>query len=461
VATRKNTVQLWDLVALRAGLARLGLDWDSSGLASSPKDSTVRLVRVASDTTPTAAGRAEGRARRELGLALRRGGRRDEAIRAFRDAVRLDRDDALAALYLGQTLREQGKTDEAILALREAVRREGTRPGQSSLDLAQVLRDTRRYDDAVEPYRAFLRDNPNDARTQTDLGLTLRTQGKLDEAIESLGAAARIDGTTVGTALPHLGVTLLQAGRYNEAITALRDLVERKPNDQARYSLGEALLRAGRPEEASRAFRALAEEYQRIIEQKPDDANARQLHALAQLLAGDRDDYRRSCIEMRDRFAASNPVDRGRVVRCSAVIPDAVPDPGALVVIGRSAAEALGTDRNIRWVLYALGLAQIRAGQFEEALRSAQRSLQLSPDWEGGALNRLVLALGSAGLGRSAEARLWLQTTDVLAGLSRPEGPPAELPVAQWTYWENRADFLLLRREAEERIVAGPGLKRP
>jgi tetratricopeptide (TPR) repeat protein len=58
--------------------------------------------------------------------------------------------------------------------------------------------------------------------------------------------------------------------------------------------------------------------------------------------------------------------------------------------------------------LYALGIAQYRAGKFSDAIQSLNRSLDAHPAWLGRGQNYLTLAMANHQLGKFDEARDWL-----------------------------------------------------
>jgi hypothetical protein len=147
-------------------------------------------------------------------------------------------------------------------------------------------------------------------------------------------------------------------------------------------------------------------------------------------------------------------------VRACVLTSDALPDFGKAVAMAEGVAIAQAKTGSIRWILYVLALAQLRAGHPEEAIRRAQESLERSPDWQSADLNRLVLALAHARLGQSDEARRWLRTTDAALGLPPPEGQPRARLFVDWGFLEDEAEFLILRREAEDVILGQSGQER-
>jgi tetratricopeptide (TPR) repeat protein len=323
------------------------------------------------------------------------------------------------------------------------------------------VREPDRHDPAEAPYAEILRSNPNSAVAFHNLALRLRGERKYDEAIYGFRQAVRLDGDGVGAALPTLARTYRLAGRYDESVESYRELVRRKPDDWARFCLGEVLLRAGRRDEAAEAFRGRLAHWRQGVAEKPDDVMARLHLATSLVLAGEREEYRRSCVGLLKHFARSHGDDAAQLVRACVLTPDAVPNFAKAVGVAEGAAIAQAKTRGKRWALNVLALAQLRAGRPEEASRRAQESLERSPDWISADLNRLVIALAHARMGHRAEAQRWLKTTDAALGLPVPGGQPGARLFFDWGYLENEAQFLILRREAEDLIFKPPGQARP
>ena len=95
-----------------------------------------------------------------LGNALRRQGKLDEAIAEYREAIRLQPDDHIGHYNLGDILRSQGKLDEAIAEYREAIRLQPDYAyAHSNLGLALLAQG--KVDEAIAAHREALRLNPN------------------------------------------------------------------------------------------------------------------------------------------------------------------------------------------------------------------------------------------------------------------------------------------------------------
>jgi tetratricopeptide (TPR) repeat protein len=280
------------------------------------------------------------------------------------------------------------------------------------------------------------------------LGELLRRQGRLDEAIDAYRETIRRHGTTVGAASYRLGMVLREAGRFGEALTTFRTILDRQPGDaMARFQIGETLRRAGRLDEATATFRKMVADLRQNVEKTPDDPSARHQLAAALVLAGAKEDYRRASATVIARFGKSEPTD-SNVARACLLIPDAVADPRVPLEFAQSAAR----PPTFPWTYYVLALACLRAGQPEQAIQHAEESIKLDPTWHATVLNRVVLALAHAKLGHTQEARHWLESTDHPPGMPRRNGQKVEV-LGQNAPWWDRADFLILRREADALIL--------
>jgi tetratricopeptide (TPR) repeat protein len=196
------------------------------------------------------------KAHNNLGLALKAKGQLDEAIAAFRQAIRLQPDHHEAHYSLALALEAKGRVDEAIAAYRQAIRLKKDYP-QAHTNLGAALMDQGRLDDAIAEYREALRSKRNFPEAyvaHNNLGIALRGKGKLNEAIVAFRQAIRVKPDY---ALAHinLGVALKAKGQVDQAIVAYREAIRLKPDYAgAHYYLGLALLSQGRYAEAKAAF---------------------------------------------------------------------------------------------------------------------------------------------------------------------------------------------------------------
>jgi len=117
-------------------------------------------------------------------LALYREGLFDEAIEAYRDALRINPESAPAHYNLGLALYHKGLLDEAIEAYRDALRI-NPESVNTHTNLGIALYRKGLLDEAIEAYRDALRINPQDALAQLNLGIALKDKGLAAEAAKA------------------------------------------------------------------------------------------------------------------------------------------------------------------------------------------------------------------------------------------------------------------------------------
>jgi len=124
----------------------------------------------------------------------------------------------------------------ALTELERAVALNPALPTVNSL-YGRALMGMGRREDAADAFRKELTKNPNDFDANLYLGLLLKDDGKLDEALDRLKRADRLRPGDPRT-LYGLGALHLAAGRVPEAQTALEALVKAVPE----YTQGHVLL---------------------------------------------------------------------------------------------------------------------------------------------------------------------------------------------------------------------------
>jgi serine/threonine-protein kinase len=129
-----------------------------------------------------------------LGIDLVRSGHAEEGIAQLRRSVEL-KGGAIEYFYLGAALEGEGKREEALPAFREAVKLDGEHLGSAIFSLGDLLKKMGRYDEAIEAYRhaRVLAENegkPGDVKRADDAArLTARQKD----------FAARLPGLISGT----------------------------------------------------------------------------------------------------------------------------------------------------------------------------------------------------------------------------------------------------------------------
>lgn len=179
-----------------------------------------------------------------LGRALGAAGRREEAVRAYREALRLLPYLHEQRIALGSLLLELGRPAEALAELQPAVR---ARPeiwwGHAKLGDALAL--LQRQDEAAAEYLAVIRLKPDSAAAFCNLGAILFNEGKFEEARRRFGEAVGIDPRFT-EARYRLGATAARLGLLPEAVAHWEEVLRLDPtHERARRRLEEARGKGG------------------------------------------------------------------------------------------------------------------------------------------------------------------------------------------------------------------------
>ncbi len=248
-----------------------------------------------------------GLAHNNLGIALMRSGRLQDAIAEYEQALRIKPDFARAHYTLGIALVEAGKVVDAIEHYRQALR---INPDYANAheSLGVALVQLGRLPEAIGQYQQALQIDPENAEAHYNLGNALQQLGNIPEAISHYQEAVRIN-PNFAEAHNNLGNFLLQEGRVRDAIAEYEQALRIKPDSAAAESdLGLGLARLGKFQDAiahyQRALRidsnraeahynwglALVQlgrvpeaiaQYEQALRINPDDADAQ--NALARL----------------------------------------------------------------------------------------------------------------------------------------------------------------------------------
>jgi tetratricopeptide (TPR) repeat protein len=119
---------------------------------------------------------------RDLGIARRRAGLSREAVICFREALRLDPEDAAGSQEeLGRALRDLGERDRAVASYRQALRRQ---PGRADLwsELAIVYSELGLFTESDQAGREAIRLKPNSAAAWHTIATNTLKQGRRETA---------------------------------------------------------------------------------------------------------------------------------------------------------------------------------------------------------------------------------------------------------------------------------------
>ncbi|MEJ2430175.1 MAG: tetratricopeptide repeat protein [Deltaproteobacteria bacterium] len=127
-----------------------------------------------------------------LGTALDKQGRTDDAIKHYQEALRIKPDYAEAHNNLGIALDKQGRIDDAIKHYQETLRIEPDN-GEAHNNLGIDLDRKGRIDDAIKHYQETLRIEPDNAEAHNNLGIDLARKGNIDAAVKHFQKALQIN----------------------------------------------------------------------------------------------------------------------------------------------------------------------------------------------------------------------------------------------------------------------------
>ncbi len=336
-------------------------------------------------------------------------GREEEALAAFREAIRLDGDRLGPAIFdLGRMLGRRGRFDEAAATLRRARRLAEAEGLPDQVELAEREMDELRVLEAIAGARAGS-----------------------GEAVAILGGMIdRLpDDRQFDSPRSRLITRLVRDDAVFDALTRAR------PDDPQLW------ICRGRPLAARGDWSRAATYYAHAIDACPPGEEWYE-HAALRLMIGDDHGYR---VAVRRIVGATtdDPFLCYVLARSVGVAASPAADPAQVV----SQAERAVADRRAGWNLHVWGLVLLRAGRTEEAIHRLEESL--GSGWEvdgvGGGENRLALALAHHRLGHASTALGLLdQATAWGRGYEQViRGRDGTVPATDWL------GFSLLLREAE------------
>jgi serine/threonine protein kinase/tetratricopeptide (TPR) repeat protein len=421
-------------------------------------EGAVRFYTAAVSLRPYSADASYG-----LGHAIGNQNKRDESNAAYRRALEIEPGYYPARVNIASNLTSDGKVDEAIEAYRtdfdkaidlagEAIESETT--CLNYYLFGNLLRDLGRLDEAIDIYHKAIELDPKDSYAHGNLARTLNMQGKPDEAIAAYRMAIEADPLRVGDTRQTLSQVLRQQGKLDDAIAVCREAVEVDPQDARTYhTLGLCLRDQGNRDEAFAAFskgieinpnnpelrgvRASAyvvmgqwdkaeADYEKQLQLNPTDQWPWYFRGCILAYLGRKQEYGEHCHAMLTQFA--DTTDYGileRTAKSALLMPDGI--GGDVDQLTRRVELACLQFPNSYWNLLLKGMAECRAGRYEEATGPLEKCREVPPD-DFFARTGLVtadafLAVARYRLGQVEEARAALdRATDHASKIWPPVG---------------------------------------
>jgi len=291
----------------------------------------------------------------DLGGALFSQANMDDAIAQYGKALEIDPDYLEARNNLGLAYFTKGETTEAIAQYRMVLEGKPGAPGVHSnpglatvarFNLGNALIKEGKFDEAIAQYRMALEINPDSAKAHNGLGMALFSQGHLDEAIAQYRMALETEPDYVQGRNNRKGET-------DQAIVQYRKSLESKPGDPAaHYNLGLAFFMKGETDQA-------IAQYRKVLESQPSSADT--------------------------QFAADT-----RVTLATALLTKGETDEA--IAQYRKALESAPQNAEAR---HNLGIALATKGKLDEAIAQYRLALAINPA-QPQVLNDLAWALATA-----------------------------------------------------------------
>lgn len=147
-------------------------------------------------------------------LHFHRQGLVDQAERGYRDILSRDPSNAIATHFLGMATWQRGDLAQAERLIRASIAANATIPDFHN-NLALLLRDTGRTDEAIASSRKALEVDPTWFEAHNNLALALEDAGRFEDALEAYRTAIERE-PKFGAAHQNLGRLLVTMGRYEE-----------------------------------------------------------------------------------------------------------------------------------------------------------------------------------------------------------------------------------------------------
>ena len=306
-------------------------------------------------------------AHNNFGFILAQRGQLDEAISQFQEAIRLKANYSAAHNNLGVVLDKRGQLDEAISQFQAAIRLKADY-AEAYYNLGNVLSRKHQLDGAISQYQEAIRLRANYAEAHNNLGFALGQKGRTGEAIGQYREAIRLR-PEYAEAYDNLAKLLAGEGRLDEAVSCYRAEIGLKPGAvDAEGNLGNVLAAQGRYAEADR-------EYEAVLRLVPNSAQGHLRYGQA-LAAEHRYGAAKGEYEQVLGLHPGHREASERLAWLLATCPEASLRDGKEAVELAEGVRAPGGNESPQF-LDTLGAAYAEAGEYDKAVETARRALEL------------------------------------------------------------------------------------
>jgi len=303
-----------------------------------------------------------------LGNALLKNGRTDEAMSAYKKSMEINPKYAVTYYNMGLALFQKGEVDEAIASYQKAIENNPEYADPEN-NLGNALLQKGELDQAISHYRRAVELKPGLAEISYNLGGALLQKGDLDGAVASYQKAIEIQ-QDYAEAHCKLGDVFLRGGREEQAIPQYQRAIEIRPDfAEAETNLGTALVQKKEIDEG-------IAHYQKAIELKPDFVEAHYDLANAFLQNGDESgavvQFQRVLELQPQNIQAGNNL----ALLLATSTNGAIRNGTKAVELAERMNQLSGGGQPV--ILVALAAAYAETGQFPKAVETAQKALQLA-----------------------------------------------------------------------------------
>ncbi len=201
-------------------------------------------------------------AHNNLGLAMIRTGRLEEAIKQFKRVLEIKPDYSKVYNNLGEVLIQLGRPKEAIEYIRHSLALDAESP-QAHCNMGRILFDTGQLKESAEQFQQAIKLKADFPEAYYYLGMISFNEGQTQEAIEHYRQALQLN-SAYPAAHNNLAIALIKTGRNQEAIDHFEQALRLQTDyPVAEYNMGIALGKLDRLPEAIK-------HYEKAIRLKPD-----------------------------------------------------------------------------------------------------------------------------------------------------------------------------------------------
>jgi tetratricopeptide (TPR) repeat protein len=240
---------------------------------------------------------------------------------------------------------------------------------KANLNMAYIFMGQKNFDEAERYLRNVLMTDAANAEAYYNMGIILEARGKTDEAIHAYEEAVKLNRNHF-QAMCDLGVLKFQQGFLEEALSCFRQSIQINPDyGPAHYNLGSILQKQGKFEEAISS-------YLTALETDPNNLNTWSNLALSQQTTG----HIRQAVDSYHKALELDPNSipiLNNLAWILATTPDTQIRNPAQAASLADKMHRLTSSENPE-ILDTLAAAYAAAGQFKEAIETAQKAIDLA-----------------------------------------------------------------------------------